>query len=327
MTNLQAVRALRLALSAYLPWHGARLTLVAQFILALLQVRSVNLAELATALPSRAKRHSNYIRWQRFFRGFVIDQEWIARTVAQWLPLPERWVLTLDRTNWRLGRVEINLLVLAVQYQQMALPLLWTVLGKAGNSNTAERRTLMERFIGIFGRARIAYLLADREFIGGQWLEFLRREGIGFRIRLKADALLSTARGQRPVLACFQDLAVGERRVLRKARTLWGCRVYLAALRLESEWLIVMSADHPQRALSDYAQRWTIETLFGALKSRGFRLESTHLTEPERLSRLLALLALATAWAVHTGHWLAQQQPIAQKNSAAGAVLAVSLRA
>jgi len=36
--------------------------------------------------------------------------------------------------------------------------------------------------------------------------------------------------------------------------------------------------------------------LFGALKSRGFNLEDTHLKEPERLTRLLALLAIAFTW-------------------------------
>jgi hypothetical protein len=48
-----------------------------------------------------------------------------------------------------------------------------------------------------------------------------------------------------------------------------------------------------------------IETLFGALKSRGFNLEETRLQEPERLSRLLALLALAFTWTFVVGEWQA----------------------
>jgi transposase len=42
-----------------------------------------------------------------------------------------------------------------------------------------------------------------------------------------------------------------------------------------------------------YRERWSIETLFAALKSRGFDLEQTHLTAPDRIERLIALLALA----------------------------------
>ena len=58
--------------------------------------------------------------------------------------------------------------------------------------------------------------------------------------------------------------------------------------------------------LADYRLRWGIESLFGALKSRGFNLESTHLRHSERLERLLALLALAFGWAHRTGVWVAE---------------------
>lgn len=316
MSSWQAVKALRLALKAHLPWNQARLTFIAQFILALLTVRSVNLAELATALSSRAKRASNYTRLQRFFRAFPLDQAVIARAVVHLLPLPERWALTLDRTNWQLGRVEINILVLAVVYEGLAVPLFWTVLGKAGNSTTAERIALLEQFLATFGRERVAMLLGDREFIGAEWLGYLHRVRLPFRIRIKANTQVSTPRGAQSVRACFADLAIGQQRSLRTVRHVWGCRVYLAAQRLSAtQWLIVISSDRPQRALSDYALRWSIELLFGALKSRGFRFEDTHLTDPERLSRLLALLTLATAWAVRTGQGLAQHQPIAQKKT------------
>ncbi|MGC8712448.1 MAG: IS4 family transposase, partial [Leptodesmis sp.] len=59
--------------------------------------------------------------------------------------------------------------------------------------------------------------------------------------------------------------------------------------------------------------RWSIETLFGIFKTRGFCLESTHLQDPERLSKLLALLTIALCWALKTGEWLASQTPIVIK--------------
>ena len=45
-------------------------------------------------------------------------------------------------------------------------------------------------------------------------------------------------------------------------------------------------------ALNQYRSRWSIETLFNELKKNGFRLEDTHLTEPERLRKLLALVSV-----------------------------------
>lgn len=319
MSDWQAIKALRTVLSAHLDWHGARLTLLAQFILALLRVRSVNLAALAPLLSTRAKPSSNYIRLQRFLRTFAIDQASIARTVTGVLPLGERWVLTLDRTNWKLGRAECNLLVLGVAYHGIAIPLFWTALDKAGNSSTAERIALLDRFLATFGAERIAYLLADREFVGQRWFQYLQAQRIGFRIRVKANHTIAGRRGAQSILTPFRDLAVGRQRALRAPRRLWGVPVYLAAQRLsETEWLIVASSERPHQALADYAQRWDIETLFAALKTRGFRFEDTHLTRPERLERLLGLLALATLWAVHVGHWAHQQRPIRQKKPSSG---------
>ncbi|MBW4458751.1 MAG: transposase [Nodosilinea sp. WJT8-NPBG4] len=75
-----------------------------------------------------------------------------------------------------------------------------------------------------------------------------------------------------------------------------------------------MATDHcPQTALADYRLRWGIETLFAALKTRGFNLESTRFRHAERLSKLIALLALAFCWAMLTGLWQHQQHPIPLK--------------
>ncbi|MBE9108122.1 hypothetical protein IQ273_01625 [Nodosilinea sp. LEGE 07298] len=53
--------------------------------------------------------------------------------------------------------------------------------------------------------------------------------------------------------------------------------------------------------------------MFAALKTRGFNLESTHFRNAERLSKLIALLALAFCWAMLTGLWQHQQHPITLK--------------
>ena len=42
-------------------------------------------------------------------------------------------------------------------------------------------------------------------------------------------------------------------------------------------------------------------------------MESTHLTDAERLSKLLALLSLALCWAILIGEWLHQLKPLTIK--------------
>lgn len=48
-------------------------------------------------------------------------------------------------------------------------------------------------------------------------------------------------------------------------------------------------------------------------RTRGFCLESTHLTDVERLNKLLALLSLALCWLFLIGEWLHQLKPLRLK--------------
>ena len=52
---------------------------------------------------------------------------------------------------------------------------------------------------------------------------------------------------------------------------------------------------------------------FFGLKSRGFRFEDTHMTKPERIEKLLILLAIGFAWAHKVGEFKAKLKPIALK--------------
>ena len=78
----------------------------------------------------------------------------------------------------------------------------------------------------------------------------------------------------------------------------------------EPEHLLLVCPGRPHRALFHYRKRWGIETLFAALKLRGFDLEATHLTDETRLEKLLGLLALTFARSQLTGEWRDQRNPI-----------------
>lgn len=298
----------------HLPWHRSRLVCLCSTILALIHVRTVNLAELAVVFAGKASVASNYKRLQRFVRD-PLDEEAFALAMAALLGSPQRWIVILDRTNWQVGEQQVNILFLAIAHQGAAIPLLWTILDKKGNSNTAERIALMERFLRLFGPDRIECLVADREFIGKQWVEYLLGKGIPFRLRVKANNCIASAKGS-PTRAShlFRFLAPDHYTVLKGRRRLWGQDLYVVGLRLAKGDYLILITDHaPETALEDYARRWEIETLFGCLKTRGFRFEDTRLTRPERLSKLIAVLALAFYWAHRVGEWLHALKPIVFK--------------
>ncbi len=302
-------------LAETVPLNRARGNCLAKFLVALLQVKTVNLSELANVFAGRAKAESHYKRIQRFLRFFEVPYAVIALALVRLLPLAAPYVLTMDRTNWQLGQTPLNLLVLGIAYKGVAIPILWTVLKKKGNSNTAERIAIVSEAVALLGVDQIAYLAGDREFIGKQWFRWLKANGIDFRIRVRENTQVTNGRGELvSVWKLFRSQRLGTPLVIPSARRCWGMELYFSGVRLPSgAYVIVVSPHAAPAALVEYRRRWEIETLFGCLKSRGFRLEETHVTDPERLRKLLALLALAFCWAVIVGEWLTEQKPLTIK--------------
>ncbi len=260
---MKEINLFREMLQQHLRWNAARVGFVSIFLIALIRVRTVNLAEIATGLSSEAKVGSRYKRLQRFFREFEVDYESIALMVVKVMKIPEPWVISIDRTDWKFGKTVFNVLTLGVVHHGIAFPLVWIMLDKKGNSNTRERCELWNRFLEIFADRQIDFLSADREFVGEEWFDYLLSDPCTrFRIRIRKNTLLDDGQKRLRADVCFQDLQVGQFKVLSKPRLVWGHSVYIAAMRLEDgDLLVVTSAHDPYTAISDYAKRWAIETL------------------------------------------------------------------
>lgn len=294
-------------LSEHIVINAARLECMACFIVALIKVRSVNLSEIADAFPGQSQKDSKYKRIQRFFKNFILDLDLIAKLIVEFLPVKhESWALSMDRTNWKFGRININILTLGVAHEGVAFPIIWIPLAKRGNSNTAERISLIEKFLELFGIDKIDCLLGDREFIGREWFSYLLGKYIKFRLRIKENMLISNSKGILvPAKNLFRGLKVGEIRVLDGKRSVLGHKLFVIGLLLpDGEYVILVTNHDPESAIDDYKKRWAIETLFGHLKKRGFNFEDTHMTDLNKISKLVALLAITFCLCHSTGEWL-----------------------
>jgi hypothetical protein len=312
---MNQISSLQQTWKPHLGWHGARLNFLALFLIAILRVKTVNLAELAAGFRSNAKTESSYKRLQRFFRYFDLDYQAIAKIIVTLTNIPQPWVLSTDRTEWSFGEKRFNILFLGIVHNGVAYPVVWDMLEKKGNSNGNERMDLLDRFYSIFPDVQVAYLTGDREFIGKQWLSYLLIEPkIRFRLRIRESDQISNGRRQLRASIVFAHLQPGQTQILSGKRLVWGRLVDVSALRLDNgELLIVITPEPCDTAISDYGKRWGIETLFGMFKTRGFCLESTHFNDSERLSKLIALMTLALCWAVKIGEWLHEHKPIKVK--------------
>lgn len=299
----QAIAALTRTLRGHVSLGKSRLETLCLLVVGMVSARTVNLGHVASERAGAALTASTYRRLQRFFQHVDLGADWALPLIAKLLGLSGTWYLVLDRTQWAIGRTEVNYLVLAVVTRRFRVPLIWTLLKGRGCSSTQARIALIKRYLARFPASTIRLLLADREFIGADWLTFLNDNNVRFAIRLREDLRVTTEDGCDLTLFARLRLA-GRNRTLRArigAREDAAARaaplLNFAAKRLRDEWLIVVSNVPPRQALAAYRKRWAVECLFSDAKTRGLNLEDTRLTDPRKLALLMALVALALAWA------------------------------
>jgi hypothetical protein len=128
---MEQISELRDSLNGCFQWNKARMTLFAKMLVALIVTRTVNLNKIACAISSDAEQASRYRRLQRFFAKFTIDFDMIAGFIFQLFFISTdtlrqtQWYLTIDRTNWRWGKSDINILTLAIAFKGIAIPIYW----------------------------------------------------------------------------------------------------------------------------------------------------------------------------------------------------------
>lgn len=310
---MDKISELKSILGENLNWNKARLDCFVRMLVALFVVRTVNLSEIAVVFSSKADVNSRYKRLQRFFAKFNIDYTIIARLLFKlFFSDTQKVYLTIDRTNWYWGKQKINIFMLGIAYEGIAIPLFWTCLPKAGNSNIKEQKALINRFLKSFGSSQILGLLGDREFGSGGLFNWLNKKNIPFYIRIKEGSITQIHKKKLfTAKKIFNKLQLKEHKVFDMAVEVFGQKVFLAGSRSEKgELMIVATNQHPKNAIPIYLRRWEVECLFSALKGRGFRFEDTHMTTLERVEKLMAVLAIGFCWAHKIGEWKATKKAI-----------------
>jgi len=192
--------------------------------------------------------------------------------------------------------------MLGISYKNVAFPILFKMLDKAGNSNTIERIALIQGFIDC--------LVAGREFIGEKWLNFLNRNDIRYFIRIRNNFKIFYPRKQRNITAqhLFHNMKIGELRHYSKIMKVHGEYCYMSGINSlvkgKIDFCIIVSYNKPEHTLEYYTKRWQIETLFRGLKSSGFNIEDTHLIHIERIEKLILLVMIAFVWCYRIGDFI-----------------------
>lgn len=312
-------KALKEELSVHFVGHGQRLAMMSKLVMAVIKMSTVNFARLALVINAAVKTCSNFKRVQRFVREYSFCQRCFVRFAWALYGNEGSWVaLSMDRTNWKFGRANINILTIGISYRGTAIPLVWMLLDKRGQSSQAERILLLERLLSCLDagqKGRIRHLLMDREFGANDWLGHLKKRGIHFVVRIRKDAKVRIP-GKEMEAHAWRLFETDSFRALRKRRVVFGQRLFIAGQRTgDKEHLILLSDEPLARGGRLYAERWGIEVFFGSLKTRGFNFEDTHLKALERIDAVMFILAIAFVWCLKTGEYLLEnghQVPLKQ---------------
>lgn len=313
--NVRRFRAIHQALLTYYPGaakgnFARHLVTLAALITGIVGARRSNLPEIASKAPDRAKAESRVKRYSRFLKNEHVTYEAFFMPFLKELlgALAQQGPVAIVVDGSSIGR-ECVVLMASVIYKKRALPLAWILRrGKKGHFSAQVHLELFERLQSIVPETADRVFLGDGEFDSTRLQAALSGAGWHYVCRTAKDAVLAPEGADAedfpfkeayPVLeetwASLPGMRFTAARYGPVHAVVWHGRGYREPVYL------VTSFELAYEACLWYKKRAHIETFFSDQKSRGFHLHKSHLSDPERLSRLLMAACLAYLWIVHLG--------------------------
>ena len=217
--------------------------------------------------------------------------------------------LSLDGTKWEFGNGSIHLLTLCVIIDEVAIPIWWEDIGKAGHSSQQERIRYFQQALKRYDLSKMI-VLADREYIGYEWFEYLQKAGLYFVIRLKAGIYHDEVNGSKGAswerLTAKARAKPGGKKVAKKI-ILGGRELHYIIVKnprpdAEEELVYLLTNwTSPTQAARMYALRWQIEVCFRQLKSNGLDLEKMNVEGKEKRHLMMAVAVFIYILAIREG--------------------------
>jgi hypothetical protein len=310
--NLRRYRAIRDALTQGYPGQptgqvARHLTTLAAMISGIVGSKSTQLPHIAMKVPDGTQSESRVKRFARWVRNDKITADGYFVPYAQVLLANlalQTLVLVIDGSGVGRG---CGALMIHVVYKGRALPLAWLVRhGKKGHFPEDWHIALVEQVQELLPAEAHVVLLGDGEFDGTDFQHTLEEAGWSYVCRTgchltaswEGEAFRLDALG-----ACSKPGTLIALQEVRFTEAAYGPVMLVCcwAKGYQEPLYLVSNLAAADEACSLYAKRCRIETFFSDQKSRGFHLHKSHLSAPQRLSRLLMAACLAYIWIVSLG--------------------------
>ena len=198
-------------------------------------------------------------------------------------------------------------LMIHVIYKGRALPLAWRVRqGPKGHFPEKLHIALVDLMRACLPEGTQVVFLGDGECDGTTLQETLNEAGWLYACRT-AQSTVATWAGETFRLdtlgACIKPGTLIALQEVKLTRDAYGPVMVLScwAKGYQEPLYMVSNMDAAEEACRYYQKRFRIETFFSDQKSRGFHLHKSHISDPQRLARLLSAACLAYIWIVYLG--------------------------
>ena len=278
-------------------------------IVGLYQAMHVHLSAIIRKWPLSAKNPSLWRRLERFLSNPAVRvREWYAPVARQWVQEATASLgeirLLVDGTKVGFGH---QLLIVCLAFRRRAVPLAWTwVACRRGHSSAPVQQALLAYVRSLLPKGIPVILAGDSEFGSIALIRQLRRWRWHYVLRQKGSHRVRCKGSRR--WPSFVQL------VSRPGQSIWWPEAFLTqqwryptsllafwAPGEKTPWLLATNLPDARMARQVYQRRMWIDEMFGDLKKHGVDLESTHLNQMARLSRLTLLVALVYLWLISVG--------------------------
>lgn len=300
--------------------------------------RTCSLYKCAETLSGTACFESKYKRLLRFFQikspfSFCLCVGYLIVSIVMNLPFfAETVYLAMDRTNWKIGKHNINPLFIGlVLPNKVFVPLIWIPLDKRGNSNQSERIDLLSTFLSMWTlnlSGKQFVLLADREFVGDKWLTWLKNNAFSFVIRLRInmylDIIATTLGKPKDKMEHYICRQIRKNKFFVCPIIINGLELYYIAVANTKtgtkDKFVCFISDKADAAWAkeSYDKRWKIEVFFKHVKSNGFNLEDMNLIDLDKIRLMMSIVAFAYVLCLKEGIQQDTLKPIALKKDKKG---------
>jgi hypothetical protein len=213
-------------------------------------------------------------------------------------------VLVMDASGVGRG---CTALMIHVVYKGRALPLAWRVRhAPKGHFPEDLHIAVVELMREVIPEGAKVVFLGDGEFDGTALQATLNAAGWSYTCRT-AMSTVATWEGETfrldTLKACSKPGTLIALQEVQFTRDAYGPVMVLScwAKGYQEPLYLVSNMARAEEACRFYEKRFRIETFFSDQKSRGFHIHKSHMSDVQRLSRLLIAACLAYIWVVYLG--------------------------